>query len=507
MIAFAEYLLKVILCSALLTGYYWFALRNKLFHAWNRFYLLASVVIAIGLPFVKITYLQKEQQQIQPAYQVLQTLTTDEVWFEEATTTATVKQSFFSAENISIGLYLFVSFITLIILLIAIFRIIRMIKKYQHWKINNLVFVDTDARGTPFSFLRFVFWNREIDFHSEQGQQIFAHELVHVKQKHSWDKLFINTVLIIFWSNPFFWLIRKELTMIHEFIADQQSVKDHDTASFAAMILATAFPGYNMPLTNPFFYSPVKRRLLMLTKLQNPKIGYISRLLLLPLLTFLVVACSVKTKEKAITPNASNKIFTEKENHPKSDTTLISIANEFTKTLYLGTDNRLVISTGKIAADEIIVTSNNGVIQKEDDQWIAQPASQGEAIITIASKTAGKTTVLQKFTFTVKNIPDPVITLAGSRGGRMSTAKFKSTRQLDIDDEWEIKGFVLYATGAGFDKPVFKQVYDSNVYNGAIISLMSRIGPGTTITYDEVIVKMKKADVRKVIPGIFVNLY
>ncbi len=301
MIAFAEYLLKVILCSALLTGYYWFALRNKLFHAWNRFYLLASVVIAFGLPFLKIPFLQEEQQQGLPAYQILQSITTDEVWFEETTTTAAVKQSFFSAENVSLLLYLLVSFITLIILLIAIIRIIRLIKKYQHWKINNLVFVDTDAKGTPFSFLSFVFWNREIDFNSEQGQQIFAHELVHVKQKHSWDKLFINIVLIFFWSNPFFWLIRKELTMIHEFIADEQSVKDHDTASFAAMIIATAFPGYNMPLTNPFFYSPIKRRLQMLSKLQNPKIGYISRLLLLPLLIFLFTAFAVKIKETSRT--------------------------------------------------------------------------------------------------------------------------------------------------------------------------------------------------------------
>lgn len=305
MIAFAEYLLKVILCSALLTGYYWLSLRNKLFHAWNRFYLLAAVIIAIGLPFVKITFLQEHTKQAQPAYKVLQSITTNEVWLEGTAAPVTSRQSFFTGENISIALYSMVSFIMLFILLLTIFRIFRLIKKYQHWKINNLVFVDTDARGTPFSFLRFVFWNREIDFHSEKGQQIFAHELVHVKQKHSWDKLFINLILVAFWSNPFFWLIRKEMTMIHEFIADQQSVKDHDTSLLAEMILATAFPGYTIPLTNPFFYSPVKRRLLMLTKLQNPKIGYISRLLLLPLLTFLFVAFSVKTKEKTSSPVTS----------------------------------------------------------------------------------------------------------------------------------------------------------------------------------------------------------
>lgn len=220
------------------------------------------------------------------------------------------------------------------------------------------------------------------------------------------------------------------------------------------------------------------------------------------------VTCWKKEKLTFSLPDGVTKSKDANNGKQKEETEYwVSMAVKNSNTIYIGINNPFVISTGKIPADKITVTTNNGVIQKKDGQWITKPASKGEAIITISAKTANKTTVLQKFTFTVKNIPDPVISLAGSRGGRMSTAKFKSTRQLDIDEEWEIKGFVLYATGAGFDKPVFKQVYDGNVYNGAIISLMSRIGPGTTITYDEVIVKMKKADVRKVIPGIFVNLY
>ena len=85
--------------------------------------------------------------------------------------------------------------------------------------------------------------------------------------------------------------------MIHEFIADRKSVKDSDASALAAMILTAAFPGHTLSLTNPFFYSPIKRRLLMLSKLQNPKVGYISRLLLLPLLTFLFTAFAVKIKE------------------------------------------------------------------------------------------------------------------------------------------------------------------------------------------------------------------
>src|SRR5687767_4083857 len=48
------YLLQVIAASGLLYGYYHFALRNKKFHRYNRFYLLMAVVISSLIPFLNI---------------------------------------------------------------------------------------------------------------------------------------------------------------------------------------------------------------------------------------------------------------------------------------------------------------------------------------------------------------------------------------------------------------------------------------------------------------------
>jgi hypothetical protein len=47
MIAFAYYLLKVIICSGILYGYYLLALRNRIFHHWNRYYLPAIPLASI----------------------------------------------------------------------------------------------------------------------------------------------------------------------------------------------------------------------------------------------------------------------------------------------------------------------------------------------------------------------------------------------------------------------------------------------------------------------------
>ena len=53
--AFFDYLLTMFLCSGILFLYYLLALRNRQHHQWNRFYLLAAVVISIAVPFLEFT--------------------------------------------------------------------------------------------------------------------------------------------------------------------------------------------------------------------------------------------------------------------------------------------------------------------------------------------------------------------------------------------------------------------------------------------------------------------
>jgi hypothetical protein len=91
--------------------------------------------------------------------------------------------------------------------------------------------------------------------------------------------------------------------MIHEFIADKKSVENGDAASLAQMLLTTAYPGQQFPLTNPFFFSPIKRRLKMLTNVKNPSFSYARRIVVLPLLSIVVLLFSFRTKEeKMIAP-------------------------------------------------------------------------------------------------------------------------------------------------------------------------------------------------------------
>ncbi len=319
MITIAWYLLKVIICSGILCGYYFLALRNKVFHRWNRFYLLASVVLALLVPLMKINIFQKPDADKGTVIQMLRTIS----YGDELVIELNRKGGFhINSENFAESSYLLISAVFFTIFLIALYKIIRLKKRYPETKIDKINFISTDAKGTPFSFFNSIFWNNAIDLHSKPGQQIFNHEIAHVKEKHSYDKIFMNVVLIFFWINPFFGLMRKELHMIHEFIADKEALEDNDLNAFAEMILQTVYPGQNFSITNNFFYSPLKRRLLMLTKNKNPKVSYLSRLLVLPLAAIIFFAFTLKVKtgkndkmanvDKAMieTINANQKIVT-----------------------------------------------------------------------------------------------------------------------------------------------------------------------------------------------------
>lgn len=289
------YLLKVILCSALLVGCYWLFLRNKVFHRYNRFYLLAAVLLSMSLPLVRIPVWQETEAPDNRAMLIIRMVTTGDEYAQQAIVDVPEQGQWTPMELLPV-VYILVSGTLCLLFLYGLARIVLLINRNKKKRIGNIRLVETNAKGTPFSFFRYIFWNDRIDLETTTGQQVFRHELAHVQEKHSYDKLFINAVLLFFWCNPFYWLIRKELTMIHEFIADQEAVKDSDTSALAAMILQATYPMHRFELGNNFFNSPVKRRLVMLTKTNNPKISYLVRVIAFTLVCTTAICFTLKVK-------------------------------------------------------------------------------------------------------------------------------------------------------------------------------------------------------------------
>lgn len=347
MLSTAYYFLQVILCSAIMMGYYWVALRNKKFHQYNRFYLLAVALLSWMVPLVKIqwatTYASEQQ--------VIRFLSVVADNNSELEAVIGSKGFHWSMEGMVSLVYILIAAVLLAFLIRAFYRIYDLLKKHSCKQVGDVFLIITQAKGTPFSFFRYIFWNEEIDIRSASGKQILQHELTHVQQKHTVDKLLIQVMLIPGWFNPFFWLLKKEMDMIHEFIADKKAVQDGDTAALAQMLLTAVYPKHRFNLVHPFFFSPIKRRLQMLTNHKNPRFSYIRRLVILPLLAVVIVLFAFRNKAyRAQHPisvkNVLESVINDVKTSQQSGITITDAKLETVAPIKLSKTYRIVINPG-----------------------------------------------------------------------------------------------------------------------------------------------------------------
>ncbi len=285
------YLLKATVGSGILLLYYWIALRNKRFHHYNRFYLLMSVALSLILPFLNIELWQFSSSN----RQVIDLMNVVAVNNTEVTIGKDTNS--FSWNYFIPVLYACVTVSMLTALAGSIYKLYRYRRMYPVERLGKVVFINTDLQEAPFSFFNNLFWKKDIDITDATGRQIFKHELTHIEQKHSWDKLFVRLTALVLWMNPFYWLIQKELGIIHEFIADEKAIENRSAEAFARLLLQSQWGNNIFSPAQSFNYSPIKRRLVMLTTSSKTSYSYVRRIMILPLLAITVLLFAFKMKE------------------------------------------------------------------------------------------------------------------------------------------------------------------------------------------------------------------
>ena len=274
----------MILVSAVMSAYYLLFLRDKTFHHYNRFYLLGTMVLSLLLPLLKVEYFTIETDS-----RILLLLNQ---FNQNSSQEVGNSFNFWDFGALILGI---VSFFLLAKLTLGLVKIHQLKKEFPKESIEGITFYNTNLHDAPFSFFRNLFWKKSILINSDLGKQILKHEMVHIEQKHSFDKLFVQMIQSLFWFNPIFYFIKKEITLIHEYLADKKAVKNADTRAFAQMLLASNFSGNVLPATSPFLSSNLKKRLKMLTQ-KNTKYSYARRILALPILFGVSFALLVNAK-------------------------------------------------------------------------------------------------------------------------------------------------------------------------------------------------------------------
>jgi len=296
-----------------------FLQRETFFNA-NRWFLLAGLIIASILPLVVIP-IHVEYSAIAIPNNLL------------------IDNQIDQTENYTITLFQITTWIYTIgfifflgKLVIEFTSLFTLIKNNNYRKKDGFTFIETDNNVPPFSFFNWIVYNPE-QFYDQELIHIINHEKVHARQYHSIDVILSQISCVVFWFNPFCWLYKKELQQNLEFIADYKAQDiSNCEKSYQRLLLKTSIPNHQLMITNNFYNSLIKKRIVMLHKSKSNKLNAWKFTLILPLLGLFLM--SFNTKEVYI--NTSNPINTDtSENifmNNLSDIGMVIVSKDFSDT-------------------------------------------------------------------------------------------------------------------------------------------------------------------------------
>ena len=182
---------------------------------------------------------------------------------------STVTERFVLTNNVIGYSYLLGVIFFSVKLFIQIYQIIRLIASTQIVLDGKIKLVYLDRELSPFSFLNYIFVSNNLQ-NTNGWEKMLDHEKQHIRQRHTFDVLILELVVVFQWFNPFFWMLRRALRENHEFLADQAVISHGTAPSYYKQILINQYVGEQIVLTNNFHYSLVKNRIQMISKLKNP---------------------------------------------------------------------------------------------------------------------------------------------------------------------------------------------------------------------------------------------
>lgn len=265
---FIIYMVKASGLLAVFFTTYYLLLRKETFFNSNRKFLLAGLVTSAILPLLVLTRTvwvepmpETSLQNFNPGQLsqlqaiVLQPEKTIEInWYDVVAGVYTAGMVFF-----------FIKFI------IDINAVRKLLKGHKIVKEDGYKLIDSPVTETPFSFFNYIVYNSAILSQIELDN-IFAHEKVHSRQKHSADMITGQLFCIMFWFNPLVWLYKKAIAQNLEFIADAEATKLlADKKAYQKTLLKITVQPECIAITNHFYQSLIKKRIVMLNKKKSAK--------------------------------------------------------------------------------------------------------------------------------------------------------------------------------------------------------------------------------------------
>ena len=323
------YIAKVNIALAVFYLLYVLLLRKDTFIRLRRYYFLSAIIFSLAYPFFTVTALGNLMDFRSTApetetFVMIGELSMGELIIDDADQASPIDWTAV-AKNVLLAGIVFLS-LRFVWQLCSIIRIKRRSEKRKLFGQSIYHLAD---EITPFSFFNWIFIHTEK--HSEEElKQILLHEQTHVHQWHSVDVMLMEMVCILFWYNPTVWLMKRDMAINLEFLADNAVLqKGIDTQQYQYHLLQLTYHESAVQIVNNFNVPQLKQRIIMMNSNKSPMRKLAKYLSVLPLALLLITANSMyaqtnETQQETTPPqepqkkeSTSNEIFVVVEQQPE----------------------------------------------------------------------------------------------------------------------------------------------------------------------------------------------
>lgn len=275
-----QYLLNMTAIWLLSLAIFDIFLRRETYHGYNRLYLTISLLLGALLPLWSW-----QPDSFIHGSQISERVVERSAGIKETIATSATPQSV-TYEQWLWYIYLAGVIVFMLYMLREMLVIINLYRKGKKSKHGRWTVIETGKPVGPFSAFNYIFISGKENYSAEELTMIMAHEEQHVRLKHYADILVARTATILFWFHPLVYLFEKRIRMVHEYQAD--SAIKNDTAEYGRFLLEQSVLGTAPVLSYSFAYSPIKNRIIMLTK-RSRFIAKTKQIIILPV----VLVCSL----------------------------------------------------------------------------------------------------------------------------------------------------------------------------------------------------------------------
>ncbi|WP_288983600.1 M56 family metallopeptidase [uncultured Flavobacterium sp.] len=264
-------------------------LRKETFFVSNRWYLISGLILSLILPLITFTkIIWVEPTPISESYEEAIPITYSSIEIP-------AQENPVDWSLILTSIYAVISILILVKIGIELVSFFSKVNKHNKQKESEYTLVQTNTFENPFSFFHYIVINPN-RFSEEEFQHILTHESIHVKQKHSFDVLLGKLFCAFFWVNPIIWLYRKAMIQNLEFIADSETFQQIENKyEYQKTLLKVVTHQHDLSITNQFYQSLIKKRIVMLHTNQSHKRNVWKYATILPLLVGFMLLFQIET--------------------------------------------------------------------------------------------------------------------------------------------------------------------------------------------------------------------